>query len=134
MNDKEMQMYAIRNKKTKKWVYGTDRRFSPPHQRTSYYEALTFESEDQANDAFKHRRCSDKLYEILPVELKEFEQSDANNYGIMISEGVEGSWKFLSPVFNSRKEASGFFRENLDNGKWLFRIVEINIISQNIFY
>lgn len=28
-------MYAIRNKKTGLWLYGTDYRYNPPHQRTS---------------------------------------------------------------------------------------------------
>lgn len=138
MNDYERaakkEMCAIRHKKTKKWVYGTDYRYSPVHQRTSLYEALIFENQLFAEFAFKERRCSEKLYEIVPVELKAVEQSNADSFGIMVSKNVGEPWKLLSPAFESREAASDFFRENLDHGKWLFRIVEIRIISQNMLY
>lgn len=62
-------MYAIRHKKTKKWVYGTDYRYDPPHQRTSEDNALLFEYDFQAETALKTRRVSED-YEIVEVELK----------------------------------------------------------------
>ncbi len=62
-------MYAIRNKITGQWVYGTDYRYNPPHQRISNRQALTFEDLDEAKHNFRHRRCG-KDYEIVEVELR----------------------------------------------------------------
>ena len=87
-------MYAIRNKKTKKWVYGTD--FRVPHrkirprkeeafyydnqptfyshayisysQRTSFDHALTFDTLGYAISEFNHRGCGND-YEIVKVKL-----------------------------------------------------------------
>ncbi|EHT9650996.1 hypothetical protein ABZU90_000517 [Listeria monocytogenes] len=62
-------MYAIRHKRTKKFVYGTDKRYSKFRQRTSNEQALLFESYFTAHTAFKDRQVSHMLYEIVPVEL-----------------------------------------------------------------
>lgn len=62
-------MFAIRNKKTNKWVWGTDYRYDPPHQRTDIDKALTFNSEESAKDALLNRRCG-KEYEVVEVEIK----------------------------------------------------------------
>ena len=62
-------MYAIINKKTKEFVYGTDFRYHPHHQRTSKDEMLTFEYLDECEGAFEHRQCG-KNYEIVEVEVK----------------------------------------------------------------
>lgn len=63
-------MYAIRNRKTKKWVYGTDYRYSPRRQRTSFDRALTYEDYDHAKLAFVCRQCG-KDYEVVPVVITE---------------------------------------------------------------
>lgn len=63
-------MYAIRNKRTKKWLFGTDYRYSPSHQRTSENRAIVFEDYDHAKAEFRHRECG-KAYEIVPVKLLE---------------------------------------------------------------
>ncbi|EEO6424399.1 hypothetical protein DXP71_14850 [Listeria monocytogenes serotype 4b] len=62
-------MQAIRHKRTKKFIYGTDKRYSPFQQRTSNDQALLFENHFTANLAFKERKISKKLYEIVTVEL-----------------------------------------------------------------
>ncbi|EDP7447913.1 hypothetical protein G0Q62_000744 [Listeria monocytogenes] len=62
-------MQAIRHKRTKKFVYGTDKRYAPFQQRTSNDQALLFENHFTANLAFKERKISKKLYEIVTVEL-----------------------------------------------------------------
>ena len=62
------KMYAIKNTKTNKWVRGTDYRYSPYHQFTSNQQALTWESEAEANLQFKHRRCG-KNYKVVELEL-----------------------------------------------------------------
>ena len=62
-------MYAIRNKKINKWVYGTDYRYWPHHQRTSEDMALTWDDYECAAYEFKHRQCG-KQYEIVPVRLE----------------------------------------------------------------
>lgn len=65
-------MYAIRNRKTGKWMYGTDHRYWPPHQRTSDDKVMIFESYEEATNAFKWRHCS-KAYEIVPVRIETLE-------------------------------------------------------------
>lgn len=62
-------MYAIRNKKTKKWVYGTDYRCDPRKQRTSFDRALTYEHLDSAEIDFMVRGCG-KDYKVVPVKLE----------------------------------------------------------------
>ena len=63
-------MYAIRNKRTKKWVYGTDYRYSPRRQRTSFDRALTYKDYDHAEIDFMCRQCGTN-YEIVPVVITE---------------------------------------------------------------
>ena len=70
-------MYAIRHKKTKAWVYGTDYRCH--HKRkdgkrsysqcTSFERALTFEDLPNAAFEFDIRGCSPRYYEIVEVLL-----------------------------------------------------------------
>lgn len=67
-------MYTIRNKKTKKWVYGTDYRYYPPHQRTAFDRALLFDSYEKAQRYFVVYDCNKKRYEIVPVRLEELEE------------------------------------------------------------
>ena len=69
-------MYAIRNRRTKKWVYGTDYRYSPRRQRTSFDRALTYEDFDDAKLDFMYRQCG-KDYEIVPVVITEV-RGDSN--------------------------------------------------------
>lgn len=62
-------MYAIRNKGTKEWLYGTDYREYPYKQRTSQYKAITFEDKEEAEWEFKRRQCNND-YAIIEVELR----------------------------------------------------------------
>ena len=62
-------MFAIINKKTKEWVFGTDYRYHPPHQRISTEQALTYYDREYAEVDFKVRKCN-KNYEIVEVELR----------------------------------------------------------------
>ncbi len=68
-------MYAIMNTKTNKWVYGTDYRYNPPRQRTSFEEALTFEELEDAQYNFKLRHCG-KKYKIYRVHLAIIHEED----------------------------------------------------------
>lgn len=52
-------MYAIINHKTEKFVYGTDYRYNPPHQRTSFNKMLTFSSRKEAENEMDLRKCND---------------------------------------------------------------------------
>ena len=63
-------MYAIRNKITGQWLYGTDYRECPPRQRTSNRQALTFETLEDAEYEFKKRECDKHEYEIGKVQLR----------------------------------------------------------------
>jgi hypothetical protein len=63
-------MYAIKNIITQQWVYGTDFRYNPHHQRISDRQALTWENEVEANLQFKHRQCG-KDYKVVEVEFNE---------------------------------------------------------------
>lgn len=62
-------MWAIRNKRTRKWLYGTDYRYRPFHQRTSRDRVLVFGNNLEANIEFKHRQCG-KDYEIVLVRIE----------------------------------------------------------------
>lgn len=76
-------MYAIRNRKTKKWVYGTDYRMHHPRmkkreigpkffsyeQRTSFNKALIFGDRKEAELEFDIRGCGYN-YEIVEVEIR----------------------------------------------------------------
>ena len=65
-------MYAIRNKRTRLWVYGTDFRYYPHRQKTSEDRALIFETYEAAERDFKWREAG-KTYEIVPVRLEALE-------------------------------------------------------------
>lgn len=50
--------WAIKNKRTGKYVYGTDYdRNGPPIQLTSFQKALLFDDERECLHAMRHRRC-----------------------------------------------------------------------------
>lgn len=63
---------AIRNRKTRKFVYGTDYRYHPAHQFTSEDRAIIYESWDHAEVEFRARECG-KSYEIVPVRIEVLE-------------------------------------------------------------
>lgn len=50
-------MYAIINVKTGKFVYRTDFRYHPPHQRTSKNKMITYDDFRVASVDFKNREC-----------------------------------------------------------------------------
>lgn len=60
-------MYAIQNIKTKKFVYGTDYRYYPRHQRTSMNRLLTYETLAEAKYDYRHRQCG-KDYRIVVLK------------------------------------------------------------------
>ena len=62
-------MFAIRNKKSGAWVCGTDYRYFPHHQITSFNSAFTYDSEKSAEHAFFTRGCSKRLYAVVEVTL-----------------------------------------------------------------
>lgn len=68
MSDKETQTWAIINKRTGKFVYGTDFRYSPRRQRTSLYKAILYDFRFDAEVDFERRRCG-KDYKIVPVQI-----------------------------------------------------------------
>jgi len=61
--------YAIRNRRTKKFVTGTDYRYFPPHQITSTDSAYIYEDEEYAIHGMITRGCG-KDYEIVPVRIE----------------------------------------------------------------
>ena len=69
-------MYAIRNKNTHKWLFGTDFTYHPHRQYTSSEKVLTWETESDARIEFIHRECG-KSYEVVPVMLLELEEDPA---------------------------------------------------------
>lgn len=66
-------MFAIINRKTGKFVYGTDYRYNPPHQRTSEEQLLTYETEEAAELDLRCRRASHSKYRIVKIEVKVLE-------------------------------------------------------------
>lgn len=79
-------MYAIQNIKTGKFVYGTDYRYYPHHQKTSHNRVLTWDDLRSAKVEFKCRKCG-KDYRIVvlkTVEVKrviDFDQGDDYDLG-----------------------------------------------------
>lgn len=63
-------MWAIRNKRTRKWLYGTDYRHYPPTQRTSENKAMLFETCEEAEAEMRYRKCG-LSYKAVPVILEE---------------------------------------------------------------
>ncbi len=77
-------MYAIQNVNTGKFVYGTDYRFSPPHQRTSKSKMVTYSSlYEAAHDFWIKRKCG-KEYRIvklkMPVVESEFDYFETKKF------------------------------------------------------
>ena len=64
-------MFAIRNKKDNRWVYGTDYRGNPPKQRLSNNRALLFEEQEDALLELVLRRMNRERYEVVEVKLVE---------------------------------------------------------------
>lgn len=74
-------MFAIQNIKTGNFLYGTDYRYFPPHQRTSRNQALTYDSLATAKADFRSRRCG-KDYRVVclkTIEVKRIIDFDAEN-------------------------------------------------------
>lgn len=72
-------MYAIRNKRTGLWLYGTDYRYHSAgydrpsrRQRTSKERVMTWETRQQAEIEFVARGCGED-YEVVPVRLEALE-------------------------------------------------------------
>lgn len=63
-------MYAIRNKKTGKWLYGTDSRYSPKRQRTSFDVVRTYATKLDAEIDLKVRKCG-KEYAVVKIRVEE---------------------------------------------------------------
>lgn len=62
-------MYAIVNRKTGKWLYGTDFRRDPHTQRTSDDIAMTFGTRERAEAEYAKRQCG-KTYEVVAVRIE----------------------------------------------------------------
>lgn len=74
-------MYAIRNKRTGKWLYGTDYRYHyhraghdrpSRRQRTSNERVMTWETRQQAEIELVARGCGED-YEVVPVRVEALE-------------------------------------------------------------
>ena len=63
-------MYAIQNIRTGKWLYGTDYRYNPPHQFTSFDQAMTWETYDAANYSRICRKCGE-AYRVVKIKIVE---------------------------------------------------------------
>ena len=59
----KMEFYAIRNKQTGRWVYGTDYRYHPHRQVTSEDRFIVYPTLEDAKQDFVFRRCG-KNYQI----------------------------------------------------------------------
>lgn len=68
-------MFAIQNTKTKKFVYGTDFRYNPVHQRCSFNKVLIFDSRESAEAAMHLRKCG-KNYCVVKVKLIDVKEGD----------------------------------------------------------
>lgn len=67
--------YAIRNRRTKKFVRGTDYRYHPPHQITSECSGFVYENYEEAMMDLRSRRCGAE-YEVIPVKIIEEDENE----------------------------------------------------------
>lgn len=65
-------MFAIQNRRTGKFVYGTDYCYYPRHQRTDFERMLTYDEYRFAESDFLSRGCSKdyRIVELEPVKVK----------------------------------------------------------------
>jgi hypothetical protein len=69
-------MWAIRNNRTKKWLYGTNfDRNGRPQQRTSSERVMTWDEYSSAEIEYQRRKCG-KDYKIVPVKIEEVNRED----------------------------------------------------------
>lgn len=68
-------MYAIINKRTGKYLFGTDFRLNPPRQRTSTDRVLTFENKEEAERECRRRKCG-KAYKIKKIKIEIMEEEE----------------------------------------------------------
>ena len=63
--------YAIQNRRTGKFVMGTDWRFHPPHQITDAHAGMMFTQRFDAEITLASRRCGDdyRVVEVKPLEV-----------------------------------------------------------------
>lgn len=61
-----MEFYAIRDKRTGRWVYGTDHRYHPLRQLTSDNRFIVYPTLEDAKQDFEFRRCG-KAYQICKL-------------------------------------------------------------------
>lgn len=63
-------MFAIQNQKAGKFLYGTDYRYNPPRQQTSFNEMRTYSDLRYAVADYNNRRC-EKDYRIVVLKTVE---------------------------------------------------------------
>ena len=74
-----LEGYVIMNKRTGKFVSGTDYRYHPPHQITdSFHGVLLYGDKSQAENDFRYRQCGVN-YEIVDVKLYLYDIKTENN-------------------------------------------------------
>lgn len=83
-------MYAIRNRKTKKWVYRTDYRYHPPHQITTDEKLLIFADLEEALMSAYTRKCGSD-YEVVKINVEVKDISD-EEIEIFV-ESLDNDWK-----------------------------------------
>jgi len=72
-------MWAIRNKRTKKWLYGTNfDRNGRPYQLTSFDCVMTWDEYSGAEIEYRQRRCG-KDYELVPIKIEVAEYDRNHN-------------------------------------------------------
>jgi hypothetical protein len=66
-------MFAIQNRRTGKFLFGTDYRYNPPRQRTSFDEMRTYPDLSYAVADYNNRRCGED-YRIVVLKSVEVER------------------------------------------------------------
>ena len=64
-----MTLFAIRNKRTKKLITGTDYRYNPPHQRTNPFLPPLLFTEATLYREVRHRMISSRYYEAVTIDI-----------------------------------------------------------------
>lgn len=81
-------VWAIKNKKTGKWLYGTDFRGSKKKQRCSKERAELWDTKELAESNIRWRGCG-KNYQAVPVQIVEVKMKLKKKDALTIRWGTE---------------------------------------------
>ena len=99
-------MWAIKNRRTGKWLYGTCFGY-PTTQRTSFEKAMLFEDYEEAQREFERRKCGDN-YKICLVKLEEARTDEVCGHWIECYDKIRGDYYWKCSVCGDIESTDDF--------------------------